>query len=135
MSSPFSILENGTILFSTHAVETQDPSTGNPIPSTVQQLLATCYFKKVSPKIEEKTGADTSTFAIVGYSVEPVQLPQWCKNSRNSCPCWINGVGQGQFRWEPKIHVVKDLVESITGTQLQGTFVLEGGFNEINPQY
>lgn len=134
MSSPFSILENGSILFTQTWTETTDPNTGNPVPSIPDELLTTCYFKKVRPSTETKLGADTSTFIVSGYVIDPNPLPEWCRNSRNSCQCWIKGVGKGVFRWEPKLHVAKVLVESVTGTQIQGTVVLEGGFNETDSE-
>ena len=134
MTSPFSILENATILFTRTWDEGVDPNTGNLVPSYPETLLTTCYFKKVNPSRTPKQGVDTSTFNVSGYAISPNPLPDWCRNSRNSCQCWIKGVGEGVFRREPKLHVAKDLVESVTGTQLQGTFVLEGGFNEINSQ-
>lgn len=134
MTSPFAILQNAQITFTRTWDEVEDPNTGNLVPSIPDQLIATAYFKKMRAAYDEKTGSDTSTFSISGYVVEPNPLPDWCRNARGDCACWIKGVGQGVFRWEPKLLVVKDLLESITGTIVQGTFVLKGGFNETHPQ-
>lgn len=133
MTSPFVILENGRLDFSRPLTAQIDPATGNEIPAMSEPLRVACYFKKMSPRYIEGKGIDTSTFSVTGYAVEPQHLPEWCKNTLGKVPCWVQGVGRGFFRWEPKLHVVKDLVESVAGTQLQGTFVLEGGFNEAQP--
>lgn len=134
MISPFSILENASLLFTLSLSVAEDPNTGNEIPSNPSTLRVSAYFKKVSPIIREAKGSDFSEFAVEGYAIDPNPLPVWCKNSKGKVPCWINGVGQGFFRWQPRLLVAKELVESVTGTTLQGTFVLEGGFNESHSE-
>lgn len=132
MASPFSVLENGKLLFTRNLASQIDLETGNEIPLNPQRLEVRCYFKKAKGQLKEEQGTDDTTFSVEGYSIDPVQLPEWARNIRQSVPCSIDGIGIGSFRWEHKVIVAKSLVESVTGTILQGTFVVDGGLNEGN---
>ncbi len=134
MTSPMLILENAKLTFRRATGDTTDPNTGNVIESQVELLEARAYIKRSTNQRQEKPGADTNSFRVKGYTIEPMNLPEWCVNAQAKVPCWIKGVGNGLFQWEPKIHVAKDIVEAAAGTQIQGTFVLEGGLNETNPE-
>jgi hypothetical protein len=130
MTSPFTILENAQLTFTQVTATTEDPATGNQIPSAAVNLVAKAYFKKVIPIRDRKTGADTNTFNIEGFATDPNPLPDWIGPELGAVDCWIQGVGNGSFTFESKLHVAKDLVESVTGNYIQGTFVKKGGGNE-----